>query len=109
MTSAPENAQVVLYAEFTALPGHEQEVATLMAGLSVDVQSEEGNVVFAAHVERDRPRRWFVYEVYRDEAAFQTHLSADYGAVFNHRLGSLIEEEGSALTFLRPPGSFEMS
>ena len=46
------------------------------------------------------PRRWFVYEVYRDAAAFEAHISADYGATFNAALNPLIEEDGSQLTWL---------
>ena len=38
----------VLYAEFTALPGHEDEVAELVRGLSALVRQEPGNLVFAA-------------------------------------------------------------
>ncbi|GAB95896.1 quinol monooxygenase YgiN [Kineosphaera limosa] len=96
---------VTLYAEFTVLPGHEQEVADLMAGLTRDVRAEPGNVTFEAHVERDRPNRYFVYEVYRDEQAFADHINAGYGAVFNERLNQLIEEDGSQLTFLSRPGA----
>ena len=40
--------------------------------------------------------------MYRDEAAFDTHIAADYGAVFNAALGPLIEEDGSRLTWLSP-------
>lgn len=94
---------VTLYAEFTVLPGHEEEVAGLMAGLTRDVRAEPGNVAFEPYVERDNPRRYFVYEVYRDEQAFADHIGAPYGAVFNERLNQLIEEDGSQLTFLSRP------
>jgi len=43
-----------------------------------------------------------VFEVYEDDAAFQQHISADYGARFNSELAGLIEEDGSVLTWLRP-------
>jgi hypothetical protein len=35
-----------------------------------------------------------------DEASFEAHIGADYGAVFNRELSSLIEESASQLTFL---------
>ena len=37
-----------LFAEFTALPGHEDRVAELMAGLTEKVRREPGNVAFLA-------------------------------------------------------------
>lgn len=91
---------VILYAEFTALRGQEQAVADLIEGLARDVHAEPGNEEFTVYRERDEPRRFVVFERYADEDAFQAHLSAPYGAVFNAALGSLIEEDGSQLTFL---------
>jgi len=91
-----------LYAEFTALPGAEAEVAALVACLTDRVRAEAGCVIFAPHTLESNPRRWFVYEVYTDEGAFQRHISAPYGAIFNAALAPLIEEEGSQLTWLVP-------
>ena len=42
----------------------------------------------------------FVFEEYLDEAGFEAHIGAEYGAVFNRQLSSLIEEGASQLTFL---------
>jgi len=91
---------VVLYAEFTALEGREQEVALLLAGLTADVRSEPGNILFEPSTLRARPGEFFVYEVYRDEAAFEAHISAPYGAVFNAALADLVVGGGSSLTWL---------
>ncbi len=96
---------LALYSEFTALPGQDAEVSGLVSGLAADVRAEPGNVVFEPYVERDRPEHWFVYEVYRDDEAFQAHLTAPYGAVFNARLNELIAEDGSQLTFLSAPAA----
>ena len=68
--------------------------------LAEDVRAEPGNVAFEPHTERDNPNKYFVYEVYRDQEAFETHISAPYGAVFNARLNEVIEEDESQLTFL---------
>ncbi len=95
-------AAVVLYAEFTAKSGQEERVDELIGGLTDQVRAEPGNLEFIVYRERDEPRRFFVFERYADEEAFQTHIGADYGAVFNAALGDLIEEDGSQLTFLSP-------
>lgn len=89
-----------LYAEFTANPGAEQRVAELVRELTAHVRAEPGNVVFDPRTLKGDPRRWFVYEVYRDEAAFHEHIAADYGATFNAALAGLVEGGGSTLTFL---------
>lgn len=93
---------VTLYAEFTARSGSEDAVAGLVRDLTARVREEPGNVIFEPSTLEAEPRRWFVYEVYRDAAAFQVHLAADYGAAFNAALGPLIEEDGSRLTRLTP-------
>ena len=93
---------VTLYARFTARAGHEQRVAELLRGLTLHVRQEPGNLRFDAYTQAARPAEFFVFEVYRDEAAFQAHLGADYGARFNAELADLIEEDASVLSWLRP-------
>ena len=91
-----------LYAEFTVTPGNEQRVAQMMRELTAQVRQEPGNLVFDPYTEEANPNRYFVFEVYEDHAAFETHISADYGARFNAELTDLIEGDGSELTWLRP-------
>jgi len=91
---------VALFATFTALEGREEEVALLLAGLTVDVRAEPGNVLFEPTTVKDRPRDFFVYEVYRDDAAFEAHISAPYGEIFNVALTDLVVGGGSSLTWL---------
>jgi quinol monooxygenase YgiN len=91
-----------LYAEFTVKPGSEARVAEMMRELTEKVRSEPGNELFLPYTRESNPREYFVFEVYRDEAAFQEHISADYGAAFNGELVRHIEEDGSALTWLQP-------
>jgi quinol monooxygenase YgiN len=93
---------VVLIAEFTAKPGQEVVVAELLAGLAVKVRQEPGNVAFDCYQRQDDPHRFVVHEIYKDRAAFETHIGADYGAAFNARLQQLIVEPHSILTFLTP-------
>jgi quinol monooxygenase YgiN len=91
---------LILYAEFTAKPGSESEVETLISGLAEKVRREPGNAEFTVYQERDDRRKFFVFEQYLDEASFEDHISAEYGAVFNQQLSSLIEEGESQLTWL---------
>jgi quinol monooxygenase YgiN len=91
---------MILYAEFTAKPGAESEVGTLISGLAEDVRREPGNTEFTVYRERDNSRKFFVFEQYRDQASFDAHISAEYCVIFNQRLRSLIEEGESQLTWL---------
>jgi quinol monooxygenase YgiN len=91
-----------LYAAFTVKPGNEARVAEMVRELTELVRQEPGNVAFDPYTEEASPNRYIVFEVYRDEAAFQAHISADYGTRFNAELAALIEGDASALTWLRP-------
>ncbi|CAN5138855.1 hypothetical protein BH09ACT6_BH09ACT6_21550 [soil metagenome] len=97
-----DDTRRVLYAEFTALPGREAEVAALIGRFAETVRREPGNLVFAAHTKCTAGSEFFVYEEYADEAAFQRHLETDSGAEFNRGLGPLVVGGRSALTFLSP-------
>ena len=91
---------VILYAEFTAKPGSEAEVQTLISDLGVKVRQEPGNDEFTVYRERDNLGKFFVFEQYLDEASFEAHIRAEYGVIFNQQLSGLIEEGASQLTFL---------
>ena len=91
-----------LYAEFTVTPGNEPRVAEMMRELTALVRQEPGNLVFDPYTEEANPNRYLVFEVYKDDAAFETHISADYGARFNAELKNLIESDASELTWLLP-------
>ncbi len=93
---------VVLYAEFTALPESVAEVQRLITGLADDVHREPGNEEFTVYQRAEDPCRFFVFERYEDQAAFEAHLAAPYGAVFNAALGEHIVESNSQLSFLHP-------
>lgn len=92
---------MALLATFTSRPGSGASVADLLLGLAERVRVEPGNLVFEPSRGAEEPDSFTVFEVYRDAAAFEAHLAADYGAVFNAALALLIVEDGSRLEFLR--------
>ncbi|MFI5961299.1 putative quinol monooxygenase [Streptomyces asoensis] len=91
-----------LLAEFTAREGARDEVARLIGDYARAVREEEGNLVFDVCTRASAPHAFWIFEVYRDEDAFQAHLKAPYGGPFNAALAPLIEEDASVLTFLDP-------
>ncbi|MFV0406617.1 MAG: putative quinol monooxygenase [Propioniciclava sp.] len=91
---------VILYATFTATPGHADTVADLLRDFAETVRAEPGNVIFDATQTTEDPHSFFVYEEYRDQAAFQAHIDAPSQRPFNEALSPLIVEPRSQLTFL---------
>lgn len=91
----------ILHATFTAQPGQADRIAGLLHDFAEVVRAEEGTIMFDATRLVDDPDRFFVYEVYRDDEAFQAHLSAPAGVPFNAELQTLIVEPASQLTFLQ--------
>ena len=91
-----------LFAEFTAREGAQAEVAGLLGEYARKVREEDGNLAFDVYTKASSPHAFWIFEVYRDEEAFQAHLKAPYGAPFNAALAPLIEEDASVLTFLDP-------
>lgn len=91
-----------LYAQFTAEEGQGDTVAALLRGYGDDVSAEPGNVRFDAHRLVDDPDRFFVYEQYADEAAFQAHLQTAHCAAFNEAFAPFVVGGGSTLTWLEP-------
>lgn len=104
LKNLPAAGAISLLAEFTARPGQGDAVAQLLAGLADAVRAEPGNMAFDCYRRLEDREKFVVYEIYRDKAAFETHIAADYGAVFNARLRELIVEPNSVLTFLTPLG-----
>jgi len=100
--STGQAGRVILYARFTARAGQAQAVAALLSDYAATVREEPGNILFEISCHADTPEAFFVYEEYTDQATFQAHLGAPYGAVFNAALTPLIVERQPQLVFLKP-------
>jgi len=64
---------VVLAVTWMAKPNREAEVASLFSKLAEEARKEPGCIMFVAHRHKTEPRRFFIYEQYRDEAALEAH------------------------------------
>lgn len=99
---ADDVAPVFLHAQFTSVPGEEERVAELIREYGEKVALEDGQELFEVYRESAHPATFFVWERYRHQAAFQGHISTEYGQAFNTALTPLIEGSGSTVTFLTP-------
>ena len=89
---APEEALVVL-AEFKVRPGQMDAFLPLLEQHARNSRTHEpGCLQFDVVRDGTDPDRAFVYEVYRDEAAFEAHKAAPYLAWYRERAEPLLLE-----------------
>jgi quinol monooxygenase YgiN len=69
---------VVLAVTWVAKVGQEAEVAEVLAKLTAEARKEPGCAMFQVHRHRTEPRRFFIYEQYKDDAALETHRNTTH-------------------------------
>ena len=67
---------VVLAVTWMAKVGHEAEVAALFEKLTEQSRKELGCAMYQVHRHKTEPRRFFIYEQYKDDAALEAHRAA---------------------------------
>ena len=67
---------VVLAVTWMAKAGRETEVETLFTKLTEESRKEPGCSMYQVHRHKTEPRRFFIYEVYKDDAALEAHRTA---------------------------------
>jgi len=88
---------VVLAVTWMAKQGHEAEVSAIFAKLTEASRKEPGCVMYLVHRHKTDPRRFLVYEQYRDDAALEAHRSSahflQYAKKELPKLGDRIEAQ----------------
>lgn len=69
---------IVLKVDMLVKPGTEAQCRELIRMLQEHSRQEPGCVQYVGHQSKENSRRFFMYEVYRDEAALQAHRDAPY-------------------------------
>ena len=69
---------VVLAVTWVANAGHEADVAALFLKLTEESRKEPVCMMYQVHRHRTEPRRFFIYEQYKDEAALEAHRAAPH-------------------------------
>jgi quinol monooxygenase YgiN len=64
---------VVLAVTWMAKVGKESEVVDIFSKLTAESRKEPGCAMFQVHRHRTEPRRFFIYEQYKDDAALESH------------------------------------
>ena len=91
---------LVLAVTWVAKEGKEKEVAELFRQLTPEARNEPGCLMFVVHTHNERPREFFIYEQYRDQAALDAHRATPHFQKIAR--GSLLEvaerKEGNLYT-----------
>jgi quinol monooxygenase YgiN len=69
---------VVLAVTWMAKTGRDAEVAVLFEKLTAESRKEPGCVMYQVHRHRTDPRRFFIYEQYKDDGALEAHRAAPH-------------------------------
>lgn len=69
---------VVLAVTWMAKQGRENEVVGIFSKLIEESRKEPGCLMYLVHRHKTDPRRFFVYEQYKDDAALEAHRSSPH-------------------------------
>lgn len=69
---------VVLAVTWMAKTGRESEVAGVFEKLTAESRKEPGCIVYQVHKHKTEPRRFFIYEQYKDDAALEAHRTTPH-------------------------------
>jgi len=69
---------VVLAVNWMAHEGREDQVAEIFSRLQAASRQEPGCLMYIVHRHKSDPRRFFIYEQYRDETALEAHRASSH-------------------------------
>ncbi len=96
---------LVLLVEFLVRPGFAERFGELvLANAQASVAEEQGCRRFDVLVGPDDPRRFILYEIYDDQAAFELHLRSPHYLGFAAAIDGEIEERSVRRLGFYAPG-----
>jgi autoinducer 2-degrading protein len=69
---------VVLAVTWIAKTGRESETAAIFEKLQTESRKEPGCAMYQVHKHKTDPRRYFIYEQYKDDAALEAHRTSPH-------------------------------
>jgi (4S)-4-hydroxy-5-phosphonooxypentane-2,3-dione isomerase len=69
---------LVLAVTWMAKRGHESDVAVIFEKLTTESRKEPGCLMYQVHKHKTDPRRFFIYEQYKDDAAMEAHRTSSH-------------------------------
>lgn len=69
---------MVLAVTWMAKLGREADVAAIFSKLTEESRKEPGCIMYVVHRHKTEPRRFFIYEQYKDDGALEAHRAASH-------------------------------
>lgn len=69
---------LILTVHVTIQAGHEDEIIPSLRILQEETRREPGCLMYIVQRSRENPRRYLIYEQYRDEAALEAHRNSPH-------------------------------
>jgi quinol monooxygenase YgiN len=69
---------IVLKVDMLVKPGNEEKCKDYLRSLQEHSRQEPGCLMYVGHQSTQEPRRFLIYEQYRDQAALDAHRNAHY-------------------------------
>jgi (4S)-4-hydroxy-5-phosphonooxypentane-2,3-dione isomerase len=69
---------VVLAVTWMAKINREADVAGIFSKLTDESRKEPGCIMYIVHLHKTEPRRFFIYEQYKDDAALEAHRASPH-------------------------------
>ena len=88
---------ICLTVHLTVKAGREQETADMFRSYVKLVQTEPGCMRFDVHQSRKDPRRFMLYELYRDDAGLEAHRRTPHFLDYSPKIEHLTEHRESEL------------
>lgn len=94
MSTPSQNALYVVIVDFFVKPEHAEDFGMLIADNALASRTrEEGCVQFDVCRPAEDRTRFFLYELYKDEAAFRDHLQTAHFKEFDAKVGSWVVDK----------------
>jgi quinol monooxygenase YgiN len=96
------NQNLVVAAFWETNPGEEQTIAELLRAFLPQAQKEKGVKQFQIHQNAAKPREFFFYEVFADEAAFADHQQTEHfkSIILGQALAKLSKRQREQFRFI---------
>jgi quinol monooxygenase YgiN len=92
--------KVTLLAYINILPGFEKKVKEAMATMAAETSKEPGSEQFLPYTRNDSPQTIVIYEIYKNDEAFQLHKTLPHAKTFFEIVKGKIVDDKIEVVFL---------
>jgi quinol monooxygenase YgiN len=83
-------SEIHVFANVTAAPGNADKLREVLTALVAPTKKEPGVISYILHEDIKTPGNFYVYEVYKDQAAVDAHMNSSHLAAAFAAAGPLV-------------------